>query len=66
MEIANIFQTWLQGSVKDDRACRRIFDSIDLDGSGTISLSEPLGMRLHAFQRARQESQKQRQARLEK
>lgn len=40
MEIANIFQTWLQGSVKDDRACRRIFDSIDLDGSGTISLDE--------------------------
>ena len=40
MDIVSAFQTWIQGSVKDDRACRLIFDIIDLDGSGTISPDE--------------------------
>jgi alanine transaminase len=40
MDIVNAFQTWIQGSIKDDRACRLIFDKIDLDGSGAISPDE--------------------------
>ncbi len=40
MDIIEAFQTWIQGSIRDDQAYRRIFDRIDLDGSGSISPDE--------------------------
>ena len=40
MDLVETFQTWIQGSIKDDQAYRRIFDRIDLDGTGGISPDE--------------------------